>query len=159
MDQLADTYPIVDSPTMLLRDTYAMVMFDVDPASFAGHTVTVLKGTDFQFQGFTMGQIGLEASDQATGSIAVPQTLFNGLNLGSQVRMVYSMFLTESLFVRRQQYLEQNNFTYSRLGSIVMAARVAGGIRITGLQQPVEQSYYKNPVCSLLGWWPVGLSK
>ena len=154
MDQVADAYPVVNSPIIILRDTFAIVIYDTNPTSFAGQTVTALKGTDFQFQAFTMEQIGLEPSDQATAAITVPQSLFNGLNPGSQARMVYNIFLNEGLFVRRQQYLEQSNQTYSRLGSIVISARVAGRAPITDLQQLVEQSYYKNPVCSLLGQWP-----
>lgn len=149
VDQLVDSYPVIESPTIILRDTFITVIYsDVDPASFAGQTVTALVGSNFEFQSLMMQQVGLEPSDLATGSITIPQTLFNGLSLGSRIRMVYNMFLNEGLFVRRQQYLEQNNRTYSKLASIVMAARVAGGIHISDLHQPVEQSYYKNPVHS-----------
>lgn len=149
VDQLADSYPVMESPTIILRDTFITVIYsDVDPASFAGQTVTALVGSNFEFQSLMIQQVGLEPSDLATGSITIPQTLFNGLSLGSRIRMVYNMFLNEGLFVRRQQYLEQNNRTYSKLASIVMAARVAGGIHISDLHQPVEQSYYKNPVHS-----------
>jgi len=54
MDQVENAYPVVNSPTIILRDTFAIVIHDTNPTSFAGQTVTALKGTDFQFQGFTM---------------------------------------------------------------------------------------------------------
>ena len=151
LDQLADTYPLTRNPTIIARDTFAIVIYSgVNPASFAGQTVTALMGNTFQFRGFTIENIGQQALNEATGSITLPRTLFNGRNLVRPVKLVFNMYLTESLFVRRQQYLMQTNRTYNRLGSIVMAARISGGVRISGLEQPVQQSYYKNPVSSIL---------
>lgn len=147
LDQLADAYPLTRNPTIIPRDTFAIVMyFGINPASFNGQTVTALMGNTFQFSGFTNENIGLQASSEATGSITLPRTLFNGRNLVSPVKLVFNMYLSEGLFVRRQQYLMQTNRTYNRLGSVVMAARVAGRTRVSELEQPVEQSYYKNPV-------------
>ena len=151
LDQLADAYPLTRNPTIIARDTFAIVIYSgVNPASFAGQTVTALMGNTFQFRGFTIENIGQQALNEATGSITLPRTLFNGRNLVRPVKLVFNMYLTESLFVRRQQYLMQTNRTYNRLGSIVMAARISGGVRISGLEQPVQQSYYKNPVSSIL---------
>lgn len=147
LNRLADGYPLPndDSTRIILQDTFAIVITQVNVSSFTGQALSALLGSSFDFRGISRENIAFTAAADATASISLPETLFDGLAL-SEAKLVYGIFLTSGLFLRREEYLQQNDLVNNTLGSIVIAAHIAGGIRISSLEQPVELMFLKDPV-------------
>lgn len=60
--------------------------------------------------------------------------------------MTYMAFKNDGLFVQRVLYLESSNRTSYRVGSIVLSARVSGGAKVAGLNEPVTLTFGKDEV-------------
>ena len=116
---------------------------EVNTFGFPGEGFSADLGKTFTFNGT---KVLLVASDNATASISLPATLLDGLNTRLTPRLVFSFFLNEGLFVRRREYLQNNNVSAIRLGSIVIASHITGGVRVSNLQDPVRTTFITNPV-------------
>ena len=116
---------------------------EVNTFGFPGEGFSADLGNTFTFNGTN---VLLVASDDATASISLPATLLDGLNTRLTPRLVFSFFLNEGLFVRRREYLQNSNMSAIRLGSIVIASHITGGVRVSNLQDPVQTTFITNPV-------------
>ena len=137
IDELADTLPTDgDTQQTVAFATYAIIVYPVIiPSTFTGEKISA---ADF-------------GGDDDSATIDIPSTLFTGLgNLLQPRRMVYGMFRNEALFTRRQAYLEASGRINNRLGSVVLSARITGVQIVTGLTDPVQIQFMKNPVCHTL---------
>lgn len=139
-----------NNPDIILLDTYAIVIYSqVNPRSFRGHTVAALLGGSFNFNGFNRNDIVVGNSDYSetpTVEIRTPGSLFNKLdNISNPTRVVYNVFLNDALFSRRNSYLNTNNDgSTGNLSSVIVAARVAGDVEVTNLDDQVWMSFLKN---------------
>ena len=144
IDELADSYPVTNETFVLTKNNFALAIYpEVDTFGFPGEGFSADLGNMFTFNGT---RVLLEASDDATASISLPATLLDGLNTRLTPKLVFSLFLSEGLFVRRREYLQNSNLSAIRLGSIVIASHIAGGVSVSGLQDPVQTTFLTNPV-------------
>ena len=144
---LSNSFPIPDNstePVLIPERNFAVAVQRVDTSSFMmGLSFSATFGEDFDF---TSNEI-INSSDlafnmiqqQSTGSISLPENLLSNLNeTRNDTRVSFQLFLTDSLFLRRD-----NNFT--EVGSIILAASVVGE-RLEGLAPPVVLNFQRNQV-------------
>ena len=144
IDALADGYPSSSNgPDYDLHDAFGVIIREVNPTSFSDKILSVHLD---DIPGISTDEISLQSFPGSSASITLPGTLFDGLNLGSEATIVYYVFLNESLFLRREDYLERQNRTSFQLGSIVLAGHVVGEDRVNNLAQPVTLTFQKNEV-------------
>ena len=148
LEQLADTYPLAvgTSSEIILRKNFGIVIVPVDPEAFSGQALSALLGSQFDFSGIGSEDIVFETIEGATASIVLPPTLFDGLDVGNDVRIVCNIYVNDRLFLRRQDYLEENKLTNNKLESIIISARIADNITVSSLEDPVQVTFLKNPV-------------
>ena len=105
-------------------------MFGVNFGDFSNDNQS-LKSNDLTFGGF---------NQQPTAAINLPRNLLNGLpNITNNTRITHSVFITDSLFLRRDD-------NFQEVGSIIISAAVVGTDTIRGLNPPVGLSFMINPV-------------
>ena len=144
IDELADSYPVTNETFVVTKKKFALAIYpEVETFGFPGEGFSADLGNMFTFNGT---RVLLEASDDATASISLPATLLDGLNTRLTPKLIFSLFLNEGLFVRRREYLQNSNLSAIRLGSIVIASHIAGGVSVSGLQDPVQTTFITNPV-------------
>ena len=148
---LASGYPASDdgSPTFILRNTFAVVLHNVNTSTFGGENFSVvLRNSSSDFQGFQQATLIFESSRDATATIRIPATQFSGYSADGRARIVYSCFANGRLFLRRSAYISRHGLLYNSLGSIVLGVHIANVQAATdaGLQQPVWLKFLKNPV-------------
>lgn len=141
LNWLVDSLPAsnLDNPEIITFDTYGIIIYSsVTPSSFSGHTVAALLGESFQFTDFTTDDIivgGSGYSETPTAEIQTTSSLFSGLNVTAPAKVIYNVFLNDTLFTRRQ--------TQPNVTSIVVAARIAG-LGASNLASPVQTVFLKN---------------
>ena len=81
-------------------------------------------------------------SGQPTASISLPNNLFNAiLNVTNNTRITHAVFLTDSLFLRR----ENNDM---EVGGIIISASLVGSNSVEGIDPRLNITFLKNPVLS-----------
>jgi len=79
-------------------------------------------------------------SSQPTASLSLPNNLFSAiLNVTNNTRITHALFLTDSLFLRR----ENNDL---EVGGIIISASVAGSNSVDSINPPINLTFLKNPV-------------
>ena len=79
---------------------------------------------------------------QPTASISLPNNLFDAiLNVTNNTRITHAVFLTDSLFLRR----ENNEM---EVGGIIISASVVGSNSVEAIEPPLNITFLKNPVIS-----------
>ena len=148
LEELADGYPVTNETVIIAKNMFATAIYpQINTTVFLGEGFSADLGSTFIFNGIDKEKIGLSASEDATASINLPLTLFNGLTLSdASSKLVFSFFLNEGLFVRRREFIQNNSLAAIRLGSIVIAAHIAGGVAASSLEDPVRTTYITNPV-------------
>ena len=77
---------------------------------------------------------------QPTASISLPNNLFDAiLNVTNNTRITHAVFLTDSLFLRR----ENNDM---EVGGIIISASLVGSNSVEDID-PINITFLKNPVC------------
>ena len=80
------------------------------------------------------------ASQQSTAAISLPNNLLSAIPTTiNSTRITHSVFITDSLFLRRSQ-------NFLEVGSLILSASVVGRMAITGLDPPVNLRFLINPV-------------
>ena len=145
IELLATNYPVLrnDTLTLILRNTFAVVIRIIDTEYPASQNLSVILGNSFNFQGIEESDIMARISGDATASVSTPESLFDGLPPSTQAKIVYVSFLNGQLFLRRRIYIQHNGFTYNRIGSLVLSSYVAN---VATLREPVQLHFLKNPV-------------
>ena len=152
MEHLADNYPLpsglqgLNPSFVIIRDTFAILIRLVHPDTFTGDTLSIMLGDDFDLvDAFQHGNLITGLVEDATAYIRLPSGLFEGLNLGTnEVRLVYDIYLKDTLFTRRSSFVENQSLT-DEVGSIVASGRISS-VEVSNLREPVELSFTKNPV-------------
>ena len=151
LERLASEYPASEDgeTVLILRNTFSYAIRPANVKTFSGQALSALLGSSSDFTDTTANNIVLEATEGATASISLPETLFDGLNITSnETTIVYSIFLNEALFLRRQEYIEENNLTTNTPGGLVVGAFIPDNVTVTELDDPVQLTFLKNPVSS-----------
>ena len=148
LEELADGYPISNETVIIAKNMFATAIYpQFNTTVFLGEGFSADLGDTFIFNRIDKENIGLSASEDATASINLPSTLFNGLTLSNNsAKLVFSFFLNDGLFVRRREYVQNNSLAAIRLGSLVIASHIAGGVDVSSLADPVQTTYITNPV-------------
>ena len=77
---------------------------------------------------------------QPTASISLPNNLFDAiLNVTNNTRITHAVFLTDSLFLRR----ENNEM---EVGGIIISASLVGSDSVEGINPPLNITFLKDPV-------------
>ena len=105
-------------------------MFSVNFGDFSNKNQS-LNSNDLIFGG---------SNQQSTAAIILPKNLLNGLpNITNNTRITHSVFITDSLFLRRVD-------NFQEVGSIIISAAVVETDTIRDLNPPVGLSFMINPV-------------
>ena len=147
VNSVAQDIPIPENssmPVVITQNTFAVSVQALDPNDFEGLTFSASLGDQFHTDNEKIDPDMLSFDDAQqstpTASIALPKNTFKEAGLMNSTRIVQSVYLTDSLFLRR-------NDSQRVVGSIVIAAGVANGVRVQGLTNPpVKLTFLKNPV-------------
>ena len=148
---MIDSYPLPENPPLLLlQDTFATVVdFNLNPQTFSGSFVSFSAGNSSD-SGFTEDDVimGEPASDSSAGvtSISLSGDLAAVLMGQQDPRIAFTVYATEGLFLERQEYVSDSNRTALILGSVVVAARVSGGVTVSDIENVVTLTFAKNQV-------------
>ena len=149
LNELTDTYPLPEEPPLLLlQEMFAVViLFDIDSTTYSGSSVAFSLGNSSD-TGFTEDDIVLDATDSSNGlaSISLSESLSTVLEGHEDSRVVFTVYATEGLFLEREEYIDINNRTNYTLGSVVVSARVSGGVAVSGIEDVVRLTFAKNQV-------------
>ena len=131
-------------PTVISQKSFAVSVQQVNIEEFkqSGQMFSVKFGQfsydnqSLNFNDLTFGG----TNQQSTATINLPRNLLNGLpNITNNTRITHSVFITDSLFLRRDD-------NFQEVGSIILSAAVVGTDTIRGLNPPVGLSFMINPV-------------
>ena len=153
LEHLADTYPLPSGlqdlrPSFTItRDTFAMRIHLVHPDTFTGDALSVMFQDSFYLvDAFQQNDLVTGIDEDAAAYISLPTSLFEGLNLGTdEARLVYDVYLKDTLFMRRSNYVEEQALV-NEVGGIVMSGRISSGVQVSNLEEQVQLSFAKNPV-------------
>ena len=111
--------------------------------------MSVLLGDSFNFSTIDVGNVALEEISGATASANLSPAVFERIsNSSGRVVIVYNVFLNEGLFLRREEYLQENKLTDNKLASIVLGVHIVDGVRELDLYGPLQLMFLKHPVRS-----------
>ena len=153
LEHLADTYPLPSGlqdlrPSFtIIKDTFAMRIRLVHPDTFTGDALSVMFEDSFYLvDAFQHNDLITGIDEDAAAYISLPASLFEGLNLGTdEARLVYGVYLKDTLFMRRSNYVEEQELV-NEVGGIVMSGRISSGVQVSNLEEQVQLSFAKNPV-------------
>ena len=138
-ERVSEGIPIPENKTsaIVTQTTFAIAVQKVDPMTFSGLNFSAVSS------GFTDQSINksgllfnMMSSVRSTGSMSLPSNLLQKAN---GTRVTLSVFITNSLFLRR----ENNN---TEIASIILAAGVVGIMKVENLNPPIVATFRKNPV-------------
>ena len=146
IESVVENIPLTNTsePVVISQKSFAVSLQQVDIEEFkqSGQTFSVNFG-DFSNENQSLNSNDLTfggSNQQSTAAISLPRNLLNGIpNITNNTRITHSVFITDSLFLRRV-----NNF--QEVGSIILSAAVVGTDTIRGLNPPVGLSFMINPV-------------
>ena len=146
IEEVTESIPIPENETqvILTRESFAVAVQEVEPGQFDGLTFSadVANGFDDTNSQLDTNSLSFSETDDAIGSLSLPRTLFNNINTSrNNTRITQSVFLTDSLFLRREK-------NFSEVGGIILAASVVGN-SVSGLDPPIQLNFLKNPVSAL----------
>ena len=149
MDRLADSYPVTSNPQLIVRKMYVIIIYaSLSAQNFQGQAVFADIGAEFAVDAFQTSHITFDTfAGVPTASIAVPSSLLREANPpGDDHRIVFNFFLTDGLFVQRQSFISENGLADTKLGGLAVAAHIGGGVKVAGLEKPINMSFTINPV-------------
>ncbi len=147
---MAAAIPIPENETMVVipLSSFAVAVQEVQPEVYDGQTFSVLLGTDFGFAEDTAinaSSLAFAKREGSTASITIPQNIFSFIeadtsltNMTTQARITQSVFLTNSLFIRREE-------SELEVSSVIIAAAISG-VTVRGIDPPILLTFLKRPV-------------
>ena len=148
---LTEHLPLTDNePFVIARNNFAVAVQEVKPDVFAskGQVISLDLGEN-AFDGQGLGNSTFDFNNNhevtpPTASLALPNNLFKTLtnqNISqNSTRLTNSVFLSDSLFQRREK-------GYREVGSVIISAGVVGVNNVNGLTNPpVILVFQINPV-------------
>ena len=153
MQQVTETISLPENETSvtIALTSFAISVQEVQQDRFQGQAFSALLGAEFGFneeEVIDSDALVFERHQNATASINIPDNLFSRINVTSETngtfRIIFTVFLTESLFSQRQQDSQDQE-----VGSIIISATIIGGVTVENLNPPVFISFIKKPVSSL----------
>ena len=139
---MSEGIPIPENETSVVvtQSTFAIAVQKVDPMTFNGLNFSAVS-SGFMDQGINNSGLLLNMmnSVRSAGSMSLPS---NFLQKANGTRVTLSVFVTNSLFLRR----ETNN---TEVASIILAAGVVGVNKVENLNPPMVATFRKNPVSLL----------
>ena len=153
LERMADTYPFPSgvqdlSPSFTItRDMYAIQIHLVHPDTFTGDALSVMFRDSFYLvDALQPDDLFMGIDENAAAYISLPASLFEGLNVSiDEARIVYNVYLKDTLFMRRSNYVEEQELV-NEVGAIVMSGRISSGVQVSNLEEQVQLSFAKNPV-------------
>ena len=134
--------PVNETQVVSTRELFAVAVQEVEPDHFAGLTFSAIVTNGFDGTNSQLHSLLFFKNDDAIGSLSLPSTLFDNFDASkNNTRLTESVFLTDSLFLQRENNL-------SVVGGIILAASVVE-TRVTELNPPIKLSFVRNPVSSL----------
>ena len=146
LDRLSDVYPVSVNPQLIVKEMYVIIIYDsLTPQTFNGQAVFANIGAEFMTDAFQRHHFSFNSSGGSpTASIGLPRSLLSGRT--GEHRIVFNFFLNDGFFVRRDSYVTQNSLQNDKLGGLAVAARIAGGVKVNDLSEPVNMTFAINPV-------------
>ena len=146
IESVVEGLPIsnISEPVIIRQQSFGVSVQQVDILEFtqSGQTFSV-NYRGFLDENKTLNSTDLvfgTTSQQHTASISLPHNLLSTVpNITNNTRITHSVFITDSLFLRRN-----NNFL--EIGSVIISTTVVGTKKISGLDPPVGLSFLINPV-------------
>ena len=146
IESVVENIPLINTsePVVISLKSFAVSLQQVNIDEFkqSGQTFSVNFG-DFSNDNQSLNSNDLTfggSNQQPTAAINLPRNLLNGLpNITNNTRITHSVFITDSLFLRRDD-------NFQKVGSIILSAAVVGTDTIRGLNPPVGLSFMINPV-------------
>ena len=146
IESVVENIPLTNTsePVVISLKSFAVSLQQVNIDEFkqSGQTFSVNFG-DFSNDNQSLNSNDLTfggSNQQPTAAINLPRNLLNGLpNITNNTRITHSVFITDSLFLRRDD-------NFQEVGSIIISAAVVGTGTIRGLNPPVGLSFMINPV-------------
>ena len=146
IELVVEKLPITNlsEPVVVAQKSFALSVQEVKVEEFKrlGLTFSVDFG-DLSFTNQSLNPNDLTfgtASQQSTTAISLPNNLLSGIPTTiNSTRITHSVFITDSLFLRRSQ-------NFLEVGSLILSASVVGRKAITGLDPPVNLRFLINPV-------------
>ena len=146
IESVVESIPItnISEPVIITQQSFAVSVQQVDIVEFtqSGQTFSVnYRGYSDENQTLNSNDLLFgTTSQQHTASISLPHNLLSTVpNITNNTRITHSVFITDSLFLRRN-----NNFL--EIGSVIISTTVVGTDEINKLDPPVGLSFLINPV-------------
>lgn len=134
-DYLVEHYPITQNPQPLTMDTFGCLIYEI---ANPPHLIDFRPGLD-------NGQFQLIGAAEPVLTFTLPASVTTGLNPTPRSAAL-CVFENQAMFLRRNSYSLDNNQTDLLVGSYVVAARLAGGVLVKDLQDPVAMSFDRKMV-------------
>ena len=147
IESVVESIPIINisEPIVITQKSFAVSVQQVDTEEFTqfGETFSI------NYRGFSDNSQSLSSNDlvfgspsqQSTAAINLPSNLLSALPNKNNTRITHSVFITDSLFLRR------NNYNLE-VGSVIISATVVGADTIRELDPPVDLRFQVNQVSS-----------
>ena len=140
---MSEEIPIPENETsaVVTQSTFAIAVQKVDPMTFNGLNFSAVS-SGFMDQGINNSGLLLNMmkSVRSAGSMSLPSNLLQKAN---GTRVTLSVFVTNSLFLRRET-------NYKEVASIILAVGVVGVSKVENLNPPMVATFRKNPVSLLV---------
>ena len=146
IESVVENIPLTNTsePVVISQKSFAVSLQQVNIKEFkqSGQAFSVNFG-DFSNDNQSLNSNDLTfggSNQQSTAAINLPRNLLNGLpNITNNTRITHSVFITDSLFLRRDD-------NFQEVGSIILSAAIVGANTIRRLNPPVGLSFMINPV-------------
>ena len=128
-------------PVILTQRSFAVSVQEVDPEAFNTQVFSLSLGDNpFSEANLELNENSLDffSMTSSTASLTLPENLFDSLRVSNFSRITQSVFLTDGLYLRRNDSLLE-------VGSVIIATSVVNGT-IEGLDPPISITFLKNPV-------------
>lgn len=128
-----ENYPITQTPQHVVRDTFGCSLY---PA---------LTNSVLSFSASFGDTIDLESSSSSPNlTITLPGTLAEDIGLSTPPSLAFCGYSTQTLFVRRDSYLQNSGRGILQVASGIVSARPAVSMRFTDLTETVRMTFRKN---------------
>ena len=142
---MATDIPIPENstePEILLQESFAVSVQEVDPEEFDTHQVfsVSLGSNPFSQDDLELNESSLVFSsvNSPTASLTIPPNVFDMMRVSNSSRITQSVYLTDALYLTR-------NDSKLKVGSVILETSVVN-MTIEDLNPPITLTFLKNPV-------------
>lgn len=145
---LLDNIPLNSSyPVQIVKDTFVVAVQAIAGFNITGQTVALDASNSYDESSGLLFNVNVS---QPTAAIYLPPELFSEPSIANSTSLTHAVFLTDSLFIRRQE--SSLNVTSTILSSSLVGATVAG------LYPPIALTFSINQVRPKCVWYSLLLS-